>query len=552
MRFLVLALLVGCGGSDAAVDALPPDADPCTGTCECKVDADCAGDFSVCIDDVTNRTCGCSAGYTKGASGCAWTGGIVRDPSFQSAGAWTTPTGTLVDGAFNETGMLDPGAGRIVGTNGLCALARIRQPLEMPKQARSQPLVAEISHRFRTNMGPALPARPSFGMGTTWSENVVGNGNPWLVTRVCLGPGQYAPADSKGRGAIVELGIMPNIVASPCADPSSLDIDRFDIKPANAGECPAAGSALNGDAEDTGGWILASSSANMQPHSATLAAGVGEGGTRGVRLFAQNRCSDLSATTKVSIPVAATSAFAFFNKTTTTLNNVETEPFLGGIALPSISAAAVDQPQRVCVPAPMRGAVVDFSAFVSLAGTCAEQVNATSIIDNVRIVDDASCGTNALIADPSFESSLQLIGASATPGKSLSRILMDPAQARTGSGVLQLSVTQECDGPTWTGNIVVPESLAAAGPALKFFYKATPAGKYRFGASVGATSFTPTLDGQYREGRICLNPKLAGRAQTVVFRMSAVGGHTCANTIAAETAYVDDLSATNDAACPAN
>lgn len=555
MRYSWLLLfVVSCGEvikiePDAAVLV---DADPCTGTCECRVDADCTDAHNVCVDEVTSRTCQCAFGYTEGVSGgCAWTG-VVTDPGFQSASQWTLQAGTAVDANLNEVGMIDPGAARFTGNDGLCKLARVVQDVEMPRLANAEPLVAEITHRF---YDPNFDfVSPVFGLGATWTEETTATNGTWQTSRVCLGAGQYAPAASTGRGAVVPLTLMPSYVSYSCADPNvTLDIDHIEIKPADPGECPTPGKVLNGDAESDGGWVLEGSSANGNPFSTMIEAGVGEANTRGVRLFARNRCSNLSATTQLSIPLSdelASPALAFFNRTTSTIvTGVATTVRLGVVNLPSINPSAADQAQRVCIPASMKGSVVTFRAAMDLSGLCADQINATSIIDNVAIINDASCGTDVAITDPGFESSLALVGATATPGRSLARSLKDPAMAHSGNGSLQLSVTQLCSSPSWQANVVVPEATTGAGPALTFFYRAPAQANYAFAVSAGGATFTPVLDNQWNQGTICLDPKLSGRRQNVSFAMSG-GAGACATTHPAETAFVDDLSVTTDPACP--
>src|SRR5580692_5797212 len=113
----VAMLLVGCDAlfgihelpTDASRDTYLGDADLCVAPCECVVDSDCAGSGAhyVCVNDITSRTCDCAAGYTAGSDGtCAWTG-VVGNPGFTTATAWT-----LVGSAtFDPTGMgsVDPG-----------------------------------------------------------------------------------------------------------------------------------------------------------------------------------------------------------------------------------------------------------------------------------------------------------------------------------------------------------------------------------------------------------------------------------------------------------
>src|SRR5262249_23851123 len=144
------------------------------------------------------------------------------------------------------------------------------------------------------------------------------------------------------------------------------------------------------------------------------------------------------------------------------------------ISLPGITASGAPITQKVCIPAALRGAVFDFHAGMSLSGTCADVVNAESIIDSVQLLEEPSCGTDPAITDPGFEATFPLIGSSFEAGKSFVRALSDPASAHGGSGVLQLSVMQLCSQAQWQANVIVPPSQGAAGPALRFFYRAKP------------------------------------------------------------------------------
>ena len=106
-----------------------------------------------------------------------------------------------------------------------------------------------------------------------------------------------------------------------------------------------------------------------------------------------------------------------------------------------------------------------------------------------------------------------------------------------------------CHNGTWIANVLAPPSLPMAGPALAFSYRAEPANKTKFEVLAGATIFTGTADNTWRQGVICLDPKLAGRSQPVSFSREFLGGN-CETAIATEAAYVDDLSLTTDPACP--
>ena len=550
MRYILLAFaLVACGEVTKRPDAIEVDADPCTGTCECRVDTDCPGDNTVCDDQTTSRTCECSAGYTRGTSGaCEWTG-VVRDPGFGAATVWTAGAATI-DPNLTDTGILDPGAARF-HLDGLCKLARITQDVVMPKEARSQPLVAEITYRY-LSQGFIDTTAPAYGLGAAWRERMPASfSTGWTSVRSCLGSGQSAPPAPSGKGAQLPITVLPERVPVNCNDASAfLDVDHFEIKPANPNECPASGTALNGDAEAMGGWVFTGSSANGNPFSAMIEPNVGEANTRGVRLFARNRCSNLAARTAVSVGLLASPALAYFNRTTTGGTALDTDFSLGGVTLPAINASTADQQRKLCVPATMRGDTIDFVAALNLFGACAEIVNASSVTDNVKIVNDPTCGTDPAISDPGFESPNSLIGAFSTPGQSLARTLNDASMAHTGNGVLQLSVMQLCSGATWQANVVVPAASSSGGPALSFFYRAPPPANYNFFVQAGTVSFAPMLDSQWHAGTVCLNPLLSGRTAPVVFGMSG-GSGTCANTIPPETAFVDDLQVTTDPSCPA-
>jgi hypothetical protein len=553
-RLWLLFVIAACGEVLEKPDAGDTaDADPCIGTCECRVDTDCSDSHAVCDDQVTTRSCTCAAGYAPGTGGaCEWSG-VVGDPGFQAAGRWTGSTvDVAVDPNLNVTGMIDPGAARF-SAKGMCDLARITQTVDMPRLSRAQPLVVEVAHRITSFMDFNAPA---IGIGPSWHDDVPSSNSSFRSARICLGSAQYAPETSKGKGAPVEIVVMPTRTGFSCNDSNSfLDIDHFEIKPANPGECAAPGTALNGDAEAEGGWqFQVSNGSPPDTSSGRITDGSGEGNTRGARLLMNQRCRNVSLTNQISIPVAdeiASPAFSVFNRTSV---NARVSSSIGGLALPQIAGSGTGQTLKMCVPAFMRGGSFQLFAGIDGSGTCADVVNFESVWDNLKIINDPTCGTDTTITDPGFESTLQLIGARATPGKSLARALSDAAQAHAGTGVLQLSVTQLCDGPSWEANVVVPPSSGANGPALRFFYKAqpptNPPGSYRFSVNTSKGTFTPIVDNQYHEGTICLDPKFVGRNVPVTFSMSG-GGGTCANIIPVEQAFVDDLSVTTLAGCPA-
>jgi hypothetical protein len=389
---------------------------------------------------------------------------------------------------------------------------------------------------------------PSVGFGTTFSDALQAMPGPWRTARLCLGGGQYAPESSTGAGVAMPLTLMANRLGFECGTIDVMHVDRVEVVPANPNECPAPGDAANGDAEGAGGWSF-----NVTGSSTgTFAAGGGEAGTKGARLYLHQRCDGATALEPISIPTAtavASPALSFFHRAT---NLSTTFVSLGGVSLPSLGGTGSGVTHRLCIPPFMRGAVFNLQASMnSGSGTCTDVVGLETVFDSVKIINEPTCGTDATITDPGFESPLGLVGATSTPGKSIARTLNDPSLAHSGNGVLQLSETSTCYDPTWVANIITPAVSGTEGPALSFFYRAAAGVTTRFGVSAGAgPAFTPIQDGEWHQGVVCLNPVLRGRNQNVHFSVRFQSG-TCDQVITAETAYIDDLVVTTDASCPA-
>ncbi|HEU0034918.1 MAG TPA: hypothetical protein VFQ53_30040 [Kofleriaceae bacterium] len=447
--------------------------------------------------------------------------------------------------------MVDPGAARFVGP-AFCTLERVTQAVEMPKLSRAEPLVAVTTYRKLTSGGGFDFVNVAVGVGPSWHDDGPISFGQFATARFCLGAANYAPESTVGKGAVTPIELMPSRATFDCADATAaFEIDHMEIKPADPGECPAPGSAVNGDVEGDGGWSFNVSFGNGPDLStAMIEPGVGEAGTKGVRLFMNHRCDLVSTTNAISVPdgsTLASPAISIFNRAS---SGASVNWSIGGVPLPNISGSGQPTTTKFCVPAFMRGGAFPLRANIDQSGACMDTPNFAAVFDNFRLVNEPSCGTDATITDPGFESALTLIGATFNQGRSLSRTLQDPANAHSGNGVLQLSVTQLCEDPRWIANVITPASTAAGGPALHFFYKSTPPANYQLRViGSGGPAFAGIGDNSYHEGVVCLNPKLVGRNQGVVFSMSG-GSGTCATVIPAETAFVDDLQVTSDPMCP--
>src|SRR5688572_6663056 len=255
----VVILLAGCnnllGIHEIGVDAGDGSGARCSEGCACAVDEDCADPYSVCLDEVVKSACVCSAGYTQGASGCAWSG-VVADPAYTDPKHWTMTTNATLNGtAPMQTGMIDPGTVQISSGNACREVGRVMQSIVMPKRARSEPLVAVMSYQSANTGFAGYYTSPALGIGPVWNDSGWAYHQTWSTAKRCLGAGQYAAAATKGRGAAIELSTtIYNEYCKYFSNTSTMLMDHIDIVPAGPMECPQPGVVVNGDAEGTTGW----------------------------------------------------------------------------------------------------------------------------------------------------------------------------------------------------------------------------------------------------------------------------------------------------------
>lgn len=154
------------------------------------------------------------------------------------------------------------------------------------------------------------------------------------------------------------------------------------------------------------------------------------------------------------------------------------------------------------------------------------------------------------IADPGFESGD--LATTYTSGTGAARSIEDP-RARSGVRVLELKL-RSCPSSAYAHvRVLAPPPAHDAGPALAFWFRMTAGAHaalrvHTHGGS--ADDLELPRDLQWRRGVMCLDPKLAGRAQELVFSWSATS--PCAGDIPAERALLDDLEVTVDPSCPAS
>jgi hypothetical protein len=377
-------------------------------------------------------------------------------------------------------------------------------------------------------------------LGTVWSEDLL-DGNPtWRTERYCLGEAQYAPPDSAGAGAAVPFSLRRSDVGAGACEYTTVDLDRFEILPAQPGECPEPGTVLNGDAETNVGWAFSTSGAA----AAGFAAGVGENNSRAVRLQVPQRCDYAGALVPMSVglPTAnASAALSFFASAKSGVLSSRA----GNYTPPEIASGA-PRIHHACMPAPARGTTMLFriSASSGTGGPCTDIVNAESIIDSVTIANDPSCGADPWIADPGFESGYDLLDAYQSGTAGVVSTVRDPTLARTGMGALRLSVGN-CNSQAALGLSVITPTTPG-GASVAFWYRTTGGSNTQLAVYAAGQSTLPPKDTQWRQGRACLDKRLAGRQQYASLYLEPANG--CTGTFA-DAVFVDDLVVGPDPTC---
>src|SRR5882672_6716484 len=165
--FATTLLLAGCNAVFGIHELEPGD--PCTGVCECKVDADCGAPHTACIDQVTSRTCGCLAGYAMGPSGCTWIG-VVNDPNFdQISDKWSLSGMAMRDATTTEgSGRQDPGQIVLLADDTCANVGQVSQTIRMPRLSRAEPLVVRAT--YAAGIGSS-GFRPLIGIGSGWEDS---------------------------------------------------------------------------------------------------------------------------------------------------------------------------------------------------------------------------------------------------------------------------------------------------------------------------------------------------------------------------------------------
>lgn len=543
---LWIVLLGACGSSgtteqpDGGLDSGMPDGavDACDMpgvVCECDVDDDC-GAFEQCAPTDSGRVCACLPGYE--GDPCAWDK-VLLDPGFQNTPmAWTTRRGVIVDA--EAPGAVDPGQASFPD-DALCNFGSVSQVVSMPPLEGSQPFAAEVSFRtledFFFPFGPSL----SIGIGEAWITDRTDQPG-FGIRSYCLGEAAY------GGEVEIELSNDPNQSSLSCPTEADLQIDHVEIVVAEPGQCPAPGEVMNGDFEELGGWEF---TPGGQSATAGIEEGVGVDDSRAAVLAATGLCDRARMRGTLSVPAASSMPSPAIELRWKVTNGRLVTFAIDDRPWATLEGNGFARTARYCLPPWMRGGVHWIEAELTvLSGACADPVPRELVLDDLRIVNEPACGANAGVLDPGFESApMPLMGSTAVPGDGTVATVADPALARSGNGVLEVSITVRCSSVVYDFYVIPPAPDAVGGPALRFWHRVPNNPVSTAVAQSSRSALQLPENGEWTEALLCLDPNLVGRPTSIRLGLSG-GSGLCAPFGGTEFAYFDDLELTTDASCP--
>lgn len=531
----------GTGGSDGGTDG-----GECTEAC---------GDRQECDRDATPPSCKCIPGYA--GETCGWSG-VIADPEFQDPDQWTATNGAIVrpfeTGLAQGIGRFDPSV--------VCNGGKLSQTLDMPDIGAGEPLVAEVTYRTLSLFGVQ-----GVGLGVGFDRafrTLPGTvGESWSAVRFCLG--------EAASGEAVEFQVGPSEKPRSCfeTEQEAIEVDAIRILLADDGECPAPGTALNAQAElgesDWGFHVEDGSGEGVS--EASLRLGFGHNGTTGARIFqsadATHRASMVTQLSVRSTSSVASPALRFWwrgspeSRFRVDIGTYVSPRFALRTLAPLIGGGG-ERTSTYCLPPWTHGNLVDLSFSVSEGAPASDN---ELVVDNVEIVSDPRCGSNADLLDPGLDAAPNRWPGAAefgTQSDTESVAIVDDADlARSGRGALEVTYSNNRAKVRVQLWVWVPPSQGDEGPALFFYSHVPPLAQgqaepttttqwLRGRAQVIQADILP--GGEWRSNRVCLPKRWSGRW----FRLNlAVGpsGAPFAEVDPPEKVYFDDFELTTSPAC---
>jgi hypothetical protein len=397
---------------------------------------------SVCNETLMTPSCECVAGYNKVGTVCQWSGdgvtGGVLSGDLQSSDGWTTHNVSIAGGKATFSS---------VGSGTSCELGYLAQEITMPQLEDAEPMAVEID--ITTTCTEANSENcPSFllEIGDSITRLPVAGNDPTQTLVACLG--------AHGYGETVALTLRPSILRAAtgtggslpavlsCADTDWPSVEAVRIKPVSTSACPYQTWIANGSFASSTGWSLT---------NATISGGALSFASQG---FAKATIV-VPSTEQVESPALRV---AYTDGATLVV------AIGGGLRIGLLSAAAgASGAQTVCLPDWSRGT----GHVLQLSGST------TTILSDVSIVDEASCG------DGAFDAGFERAVTNAPPSQSW--IFSVGSLGATGSPVVDSAAnhrgTKGVRMTLATNGVVgvarVPFAEAGSGPAFEIWTRQT-------------------------------------------------------------------------------
>lgn len=571
-QLLGLLIVFSACGDDGGAKTLPdaphaidaaPDADPCANTtCECTAatqTADC-GAHAICDESGPGRVCACAPAYARDASDACAFAGAPADPGLADPSKWTaSSTDIAIDPV--AAGTIDVGEA-VMTAAGLCKNASLTQTFTMPALADAEPFKLVVTHKENvptptTFRFPAVQLQVGITgpNGSEWHEKPLAR-NATRTDTFCLGAAAYGgPVTFQ----LTTIGSGNQCDALPPTANENVHIDQARVEVAAPGECPAPGMIPNADFEGATNWTFS----GIQAGTGSITAGVGENASAGAQLTGSNRCSEVTMSGDISFPTAAALANPAIDIWWTGTASTFVDLQLAGKNVATLNATGTATHSRICVPGWALGTATTVGIFLqrNSDNACTTPLSRSFAIDNITLVSDPAC-TGLDLIDPSFENALTGWGLTNGYVNDLRGLTTDisstAGDAHTGTHALREQWANPCSTFDDAGadlTFLTPQPTATAGPAVKFFAKASPTNTQSearltvLPAAYPVAFVSAPETGSYVANTLCIPPRLAGRRVTVRASVGDAGGGCSA--VATETALFDDFEITTDASCPA-
>jgi hypothetical protein len=458
----------------------------------------------------------------------------MHDPS-----AWEIVGSAIVNS--NDPGVVDPGVA-LFDSTAICARSELRQTLAMPERALSDPLVVQVFYGYGTGADPNFAPGIAVGFGDHMRELPLGNfvpGGPIdpHPLRFCL--------PDPGYGPDVELRLMALPPDGGTCSGESLTIDRVEIVPADAGECPDTDTVRDFSFDDTTGvsWSLWASTVGATAEIASDVDG------HHLHLATTTYCQRAHAIglgiwptqTTIASPALELAWTGTAGAVLTISDEIRTFGQLVG--------TGTQRTSHVCLPPWAQGTSTPLRfALASPSDTCANAAVFDFTVDDVVMVNEPACGSDRYLLDGGFELATTTAipppwRLSVTNADGVAEELDDTASAHTGNGSLHLGATKNCVTASASQSFVVPGADETGGPAITYFYRTEGAGA----ATAHVLGEALPASATWQEKVICLSGA-PGLSSTFNVILTSSGG--CATSID-EHLYIDDVTVDTDSSCPA-